>query len=613
MEEVDSIIIRNLRSIGCNIDDDVRSLRQFSTALVVEATACCLRTIDNTVDINHRLPPSMAAQFRIGANLATAVQNLGYRGDVGYHTFLYSNEVDIRRVLMFLVDRLPKEHTETGEQSLGRAVVLQKQIAAELARRMARVWSPSFYRAKPTSGIHEFKTCRLVQPNGSTAMKEYCAKLLPYICQQPSDLTTLPASIIETNTANYVYTRDVEVDWSQQGLASRLSRQEYVARKRDRLKQKIAAQLHVMMQSNGTPLSISDQLSVRGSSAGPQKLSRFAHVERHQFTQDAAKLSAQMSASSVVASSSESEQQKWESEMATIQNTLTSVISQVDEFEFGAKNLTLGTQQFAERLRELQNSNREKEEVARIKKATLDLFPDAENNIARLEAMIDGIAKRLINLSNQWEKHRVALIENYRQLKDLSSEHSQTAEKQLSDLQELQEKMRQLTAEAREKDALHKQLVVEYEQMTKDVNRSAYTQRILEIVGNIRKQNQDIDKILIDTRAIQKEINLLTGKLDRTFSVTDELIFRDARKDDAVRKAYKYLAAFHENCTLLIKTVEETGVITREIRDLEDQLDPDDTKKLAANLERISTDYQQMHAENVTLLTRLKSLNTNVQ
>jgi len=37
--------------------------------------------------------------------------------------------------------------------------------------------------------------------------------------------------------------------------------------------------------------------------------------------------------------------------------------------------------------------------------------------------------------------------------------------------------------------------VAEYEQMAKDINRSAYTQRILEIVSNIRKQNQDIDKV----------------------------------------------------------------------------------------------------------------------
>ena len=33
-------------------------------------------------------------------------------------------------------------------------------------------------------------------------------------------------------------------------------------------------------------------------------------------------------------------------------------------------------------------------------------------------------------------------------------------------------------------------------------------------------------QILVDTRALQKEINALVGKLERTFSVTDELLFK---------------------------------------------------------------------------------------
>lgn len=76
------------------------------------------------------------------------------------------------------------------------------------------------------------------------------------------------------------------------------------------------------------------------------------------------------------------------------------------------------------------------------------------------------------------------------------------------------------------------------------------------------------------------------------------LSFQDAKKDDAVRKAYKYLAALHEvrepwawwagsrglaqvqalysccfqNCSQLIQTIEDTGTIMREIRDLEEQV-----------------------------------------
>ena len=37
----------------------------------------------------------------------------------------------------------------------------------------------------------------------------------------------------------------------------------------------------------------------------------------------------------------------------------------------------------------------------------------------------------------------------------------------------------------------------EYEQMTKDVNRSTYTRRILEIVSNIKKQKTEIDKVIV--------------------------------------------------------------------------------------------------------------------
>lgn len=81
--------------------------------------------------------------------------------------------------------------------------------------------------------------------------------------------------------------------------------------------------------------------------------------------------------------------------------------------------------------------------------------------------------------------------------------------------------------------------VLEYERMTKDVNRSAYTRRILEIVSNIKKQKVAIDQILIDTRSIQKDINQLSGKLDRTFTVTDELIFKVCSDhDESLRNSW---------------------------------------------------------------------------
>ena len=133
--------------------------------------------------------------------------------------------------------------------------------------------------------------------------------------------------------------------------------------------------------------------------------------------------------------------------------------------------------------------------------------------------------------------------------------------------------------------------------MSKDLSRVAYTRRIMEIVHNIQRQKEDINKILGDTRMVQKEINQLGGKLERVFTVTDEQVFKDARKDEARRLAYKLLASLREvcivnimryftvttitmqlvilqNCDLVVEAIKDTGDIKRKQRDLEEQVSP---------------------------------------
>lgn len=126
--------------------------------------------------------------------------------------------------------------------------------------------------------------------------------------------------------------------------------------------------------------------------------------------------------------------------------------------------------------------------------------------------------------------------------------------------------------ECKLKDHQYIQLVAEVQKLPNETNRSAYTQRILEIINNVKKQCDEIDKVLGDTREIQKEINMLTGKLERSFTVVDELIFRNAKTNEASKRAYKLLATLHSDCSELVTLVEETGTTCREIRDLEEQV-----------------------------------------
>lgn len=47
------------------------------------------------------------------------LQDIGYKGEIGYQTFLYSNEPEIRTLLMFLVEKLPRESAEASDQPSG--------------------------------------------------------------------------------------------------------------------------------------------------------------------------------------------------------------------------------------------------------------------------------------------------------------------------------------------------------------------------------------------------------------------------------------------------------------------------------------------------------------
>ncbi|XP_030836792.1 coiled-coil domain-containing protein 22 homolog [Strongylocentrotus purpuratus] len=637
MEEVDNIIIHTFREIGCDLDEDVVTLRQFTPELVVEASVRCLKLIDTNTNLPHSLPPGMSARFRLGTDLANALQSLGFRGDMGYQTFLYPNEADIRRLMMFLVEKLPKESVTSTDEPQGTSAMLSRRISSEIARQLQSPWvpppckrrsirwvGPKQWHKEGASGSHAFRSIPLAIPTGlgdltkqiPKDIMKYYNKHMPLVKDQPARDEDLAPSLLEFNAASVTAAQEWETEWNTTGLPSRLSQEEYKARKRERLQKRMVSEVRQGLQKSeqldrksatADLMQMLDLLGQKSATKGT-KGSRFTHTEKLQFAQDDEKTAAQIGIGEggPRADTEEELRQKREDEQTDLKEQLSRLMTQLEGLETESKQLGASVQQMEEQTMEKKRSNSEKEASYKVKKKTIDLLPNAETNITLLQGVVEKSAQQLVSLATQWEEHRGPLIEEYRKTKDEVSNKESESEKRLEDIQALREKMKKVAEETRSKEDMLKQLVAEYERMAKDVNRSAYTRRILEIVANIRKQKEDINKVLGDTRTLQKEINQVSGKLDRTFTVTDELIFRDAKKDEAVRKAYKYLAALHENFDQLIKTLEETGTILREIRELEDQIDTESSKKTVTNLEKITNDYKQMKQENAALIAKLK-------
>lgn len=637
MEEVDRILIHSLRQAGTDIDEDVQSVKQFSSELIVEAVVRCLRVIDPGLGsgLSPTLPPGMSARFRLGMSLAQACQDLGYKGEIGYQTFLYSNEPEIRSLLMFLVEKLPRESAEASDQPAGKSVLLQKAIAAQIKAQLALPWLPPSCRlplhckTQSPGPCHSFRAQPLSLPYSQKAstkkqakeVKEYWREHLLPVTSQPSHRASIPASLLENHVSELSAAQEWENEWNSQGLLSRLTPEDYRSRKRARLQKRIEEQLRAAAQprpdTHGATRSTSDLAELLNSFGGTTtggdvltKGTRFTHAEKFTFTQEPEKAAQQMAAAaSALPSSHQSEEDlkaQQEAELSGLQQQLQQLSVQMEEVGGDIRQLTVSIHQVSDELKQRELSNSEKEDTVRVKKQTIDLLPDAENNLVKLQSLVEASAKRVVHLASQWEKHRAPLIDEHRRLKELCSNREMESSRKLSEIKDLHDKIRQSAEEAKKKEGLYKQLITEYETLPKDVSRSAYTMRILEIVSNIKKQKEEITKILSDTKELQKEINGLTGKLDRTFAVTDELVFKDAKKDESVRKSYKYLAALHENCTQLIQTIEDTGTIMREIRDLEEQIETENGKKTVSNLEKILEDYKAVRQENSALAAKIR-------
>ncbi|XP_015126240.1 coiled-coil domain-containing protein 22 homolog [Diachasma alloeum] len=580
MEEVDNIIIHSLRQIGCDIDENVTNLGGFDTDLVVEATVRCLDVIKPGLGTSRVLPANMAARFRVGASLAQACSELGYRGDIGYQTFLYSSETDLRRVLMFLTEKLPKETDKASTEPTSKLDKLEKTVASVLQKQLSTPWLPHYCHRSRTDG-HTSMPYRAVDldlppDNPDPEYQDYHGTYQPSVPELVDQECLIPS--IVSRTSKLLYSRPTNIierlEWLHKFPATTESTSE------ERISSRFTLNERLQLQTSRRRDEPEEVERSPESASTPSEPSAPSREERQMREVEGMKADCE---------SLRVEVEAMTNELGKLDTQLSQVRTKRQEEE-----------------RELEV----REEQRRIKARTYDLLEDGDNNVVKLEGVIEAGRNKLIHLANQWEKHRAPLIKQYRDEREKYSAKTSTSQKKLDELRILRERERELMEECHMKDQQYAQLVAEVQKLPKDVNRSAYTQRILEIINNVRKQRDEIDKVLGDTREIQKEINTLSGRLERSFTVVDELIFRDAKGNEASRRAYKLLATLHSDCSELVNLVEETGTTLREIRDLEEQIDSESTKNVGANLERITADLKQMRQETASLTAQLASKNS---
>lgn len=87
MEESQEILLNSLQKSGVSVPPDVSSIRNLTPPLLFSICAQVLNRIhaQTKIPFSTSMPDSVADQFKICTEIATAIKDLGYIGDMNFH------------------------------------------------------------------------------------------------------------------------------------------------------------------------------------------------------------------------------------------------------------------------------------------------------------------------------------------------------------------------------------------------------------------------------------------------------------------------------------------------------------------------------------------------
>lgn len=598
MEEVDKILILTLNHLGCDIDEEMKTVGSFGIEEVVGGVVRCIRAISSDCDLPTSLPQNMAQRFRTAATIAQAVKDIGYSGDIGYQSLLYPSEADLRRIFMFLIEKLPRDSSPVSDEPLNKATLIHREAKRRLTEALSQPWIPPHCRHV----VRTHSSCASITKYGTAHTQGFTSK--PFRgYEDPSTLCTEMNNYYGnhlrrvTKLVGYNYLLATLLNTH----AAQLEKEKFLPPsnniKSDSEKLKLEPLIIERNVSHAVPTTPSaDPVALPSQTA---KLK--STVQQETDMESVASVEGTQTTQKNEASTEKDATISREEQLASLEKEVSSIKSKIKECTQGMQDSQNTLAKLTEEIAQEEELTKEKNKDVKTMQRTSSLLPESDANIQKLKTALKNSEEKMGRLQQQWDAHRGPLSDQLSSLTQEMEDKKRNKEKILEDISALRDKMKAMVQEASRKESAEAQLKEQVEKITKDVNRSVYTKRIIDISAKVRKQKQEIDRVLADTRTIQKEINILSGKLERTFTVVEGTAYKEAANNERVRQVYRAVAAVHEGCGELVDIVRETGATQREISDLREQVDLEKSKNVEEKLEQLRVDLNQVKKENASL------------
>ncbi|KAK6947118.1 Coiled-coil domain-containing protein 22 [Dillenia turbinata] len=139
MEESDQILLKSLQHSGLAIPDEVSSIKDLTPTTLFFICSQSLRILNFPSVFPASLPDSMADRFKICSEIASAIQTLGYVGDISFHKFLYPSEEDLYKLVRFMVEKL-SEFADAGKVPDANYIDSTSQMNGEKDESTSKAW-----------------------------------------------------------------------------------------------------------------------------------------------------------------------------------------------------------------------------------------------------------------------------------------------------------------------------------------------------------------------------------------------------------------------------------------------------------------------------------------
>lgn len=270
---------------------------------------------------------------------------------------------------------------------------------------------------------------------------------------------------------------------------------------------------------------------------------------------------------------------------------------------------------------DIATTNREKEPIeaeCKVHRRILDVLAHRETAVPALKADANEKAAEILQMNEEWEARRNALLEELRRLRHLILSKKSSAERRMETVASIRDDSQRLTAELAERTEEATKLQEDVASLPTDVpDRATYVRRIIDVVRNVSKQQEEIEKVLADVRSLRKEIATLSEQVTKAHAATEETIYTDAvqssKKDpakEAMKESLRGVVKMKDEFRKLVETIEETGRFRNAIRDVESQITALKAENSDLNTGQIEKDLETILQENETLKAKVAEISS---